>query len=198
MNPRRILEALACPMLRDGIDTDALIPVSENTRLSSKGFGDALFASWRYTDIARRTPDPDFILNQAPFCLAKILVSGRNFGSGSSRESAVWALRDYGFEAIIAVSFNETFQQNCVHNGIWPLTMMQEPCAELAKAVLASPERALRIDLERRLVVADRPYAVSIDAYLAHLLLEGLTEDALLLRYGEAIRRKLEEIEAED
>jgi 3-isopropylmalate/(R)-2-methylmalate dehydratase small subunit len=176
------LTALACPLPRDQIDTDALIPVSENTRLSTTGFGDALFASWRYSNIQARMPDPNFILNKEPFDRAQILISGRNFGSGSSRESAVWALRDYGFRAVLAISFNETFLRNCIANGLWPLTLSEADIASLCKAVTAAPKRPITIDLPAQTVTAEQNYSFGLDPYYRRLLVKGLTEDELLAR----------------
>lgn len=177
------LTGVACPLPRDQIDTDAIIPVSENTRLSTTGFGDALFASWRYSNVQARTPDPDFILNQEPFDRAQILIGGRNFGSGSSRESAVWALRDYGFRAVLAISFNETFLRNCIANGLWPLTLSEADIASLSKAVMAASERPITIDLPAQTVTAEQNYTFGLDPYYRRLLVEGLTEDELLARF---------------
>ncbi|WP_337050199.1 3-isopropylmalate dehydratase small subunit [Serratia fonticola] len=115
-------QSIACPLMRDNIDTDALLPTSENTRIAVAGYGESLFAFWRYLDLASRTPDPAFVLNNPTYQSAQILLSGANFGCGSSRESAVWALRDFGFRVIIAKSFNETFLRNCITNGLAPLT----------------------------------------------------------------------------
>ena len=189
---KRSIEALVCPIFQDDIDTDALLPVSENTRLSSTGFGDALFAAWRYADIAARLPNPDFILNRSPFCGARILIGGGNFGSGSSRESAVWALRDFGFEAVIAVSFNETFRQNCISNAIWPLAMDRDDAFALVEQVLAAPRLKLSVDLEARLAKFNgEAYAISIDDYFAHLLQNGMIEDDLLETFRDAIAARL-------
>ena len=192
----KTLEAIACPLPRDGIDTDALLPVSENSRLSANGFGDALFAAWRYTNAAARVPDRDFILNRAPFDKAEILIAGRNMGCGSSRESAVWALRDYGFKAVLAISFNETFQQNCVANGLWPLTLEPPAIAALAAEVTASPFEPIRIDLDARRIDACMSHPFALDAYHARLLGEGLTEDALLERYRPAIVARVKRLSA--
>ena len=181
------LEAIACPLPRDEIDTDALLPVSENSRLSATGFGDALFAAWRYTDIAARVPEPGFVLNQPPFDKAQILIAGRNMGCGSSRESAVWALRDYGFKAVLAISFNETFEQNCVANGLWPLRLDADAIEAIGASVTTSPSTTIRIDFDARTVQAGETYAFVLDAYYGRLLGEGLTEDALLERYRPAI-----------
>ena len=177
------LEAIACPLVRDQIDTDAFIPVSENTRLTGTGYGDALFAAWRYTDIAARLPDPEFVLNRAPFARAQILICGRNVGCGSSRESAVWALRDYGFRVVLAISFNETFLRNCVANRIWPLQMAEADATALAAEVAGDPERPIAVDLVDRSVTARRRYLFEADPYYLHLLIEGLSENDLLERH---------------
>jgi 3-isopropylmalate/(R)-2-methylmalate dehydratase small subunit len=177
------LEGIACPLVRDQIDTDAFIPVSENTRLTGTGYGDALFAAWRYKDIAARLPDPEFVLNRAPFDRAQILVCGRNVGCGSSRESAVWALRDYGFRVVLAISFNETFLRNCVANRIWPLQMAEADATALAAEVAGDPERPIAVDLVDRSVVARHRYLFEADPYYLHLLIEGLSEDDLLERH---------------
>ena len=181
------LEAIACPLVRDQIDTDAFIPVSENTRLTGTGYGDALFAAWRYKDIATRLPDPVFVLNRPPFDRAQILICGRNVGCGSSRESAVWALRDYGFRAVLAMSFNETFLRNCIANRLWPLQMAEADVVVLAAEVAEDPERPIVVDLVDRSVVAHHRYAVEADPYYLHLLVEGLSEDELLGRYEREI-----------
>ncbi len=131
-----------CRWLRDNVDTDELIPVSENTRVSQTGWGDGLFAGRRYLpgaggEAGRIRPIPAFILNRPPFDRAAIVVGGANFGCGCSRESAVWALRDYGFRAVVAVSFNETFERNCIINGVAPLAVPAADAARLAAAVIA-------------------------------------------------------------
>ena len=181
------LEAIACPLVRDQIDTDAFIPVSENTRLTGTGYGDALFAAWRYTDVAARIPDPDFVLNRAPFDRAQILICGRNVGFGSSRESAVWALRDYGFRVVLAISFNETFLRNCVANRIWPLQMAEADVTALAADVADDPQRPIAVDLSDCTITARRRYAFDADPYHLHLLVENLSEDELLGRYEREI-----------
>lgn len=190
------ISAIACPILRDDIDTDALIPVSENTRMETKGFGDALFASWRYTDVAARTPDPTFILNTEPFRRAEILLAGRNFGCGSSRESAVWALRDYGFKAVIAVSFNETFQRNCVENGIMPLIVEENDAAALAATVLANPIAPISIDLASMTAAADAHYPLKLDPFYRRLIAEGMTESDLLRQFVPEVQAAADRLSA--
>lgn len=189
LQPLTRLHAVALPLPRDNIDTDALIPVWENTRVSPTGFGDALFAGWRYTDGLGHTPDQNFILNRPPYDRAKILVAGSNFGCGSSRESAVWALRDFGFLIIIAVSFNETFKRNCIVNGLAPLVMARADAEQLIAAISRNPEYGITVDLdaghvrfgsgEQHTSESDM-LAFELDSYYCGLLTTGRTEDDVL------------------
>ena len=117
------LTAIAAPLLRINIDTDAIIPSREMKRVSKDGLAEGLFAGWRYQTPGSREENPDFILNQAPYRQARILLSGINFGCGSSREHAVWALHEWGIRAVIAPSFGSIFQGNCVRNGIVPVVL---------------------------------------------------------------------------
>jgi 3-isopropylmalate/(R)-2-methylmalate dehydratase small subunit len=188
--PLTRLYGIALPLLRDNIDTDELVPVWENARTSSTGFGDALFASHRYLDGPGHTPDPSFILNQPPYTRARIIVGGENFGCGSSRETAAWALRDFGIHVVLAVSFNETFQRNCIINGIAPLAVSGEDAKHLARGILHDPARGLTVDVREGLVfqgevapqasTAARTISTSLDAFYRELLLTGRTEDELL------------------
>ncbi|MDR3463103.1 MAG: 3-isopropylmalate dehydratase small subunit [Beijerinckiaceae bacterium] len=190
------LKAIALPLLRDNIDTDELIPVSENTRVSMSGWGDGLFASKRYLDGVGRTLDPSFILNQAPFDQAGILIAGDNFGCGSSRESAVWALRDYGFRAVVATTFNETFQRNCIVNGVAPLAMSREDIESLAADVMRDPWREVCLDLNSGMLFRDgtadpgQAFAFRLDPFYCTLLTTGQTEDDLLETLRDAIDRR--------
>ena len=183
-NPITTLHAVALPLLRDNVDTDELIPVSENTRVSEKGWGDGLFAAQRYLEgAAHHTPDPSFILNQAPYDRAEIVVSGANFGCGSSRESAVWALRDYGFRVVAAISFNETFKRNCIINGLAPLTIAREDAERLAADTARDPEAGVSVDLESgalRHGEHGADIAFQLDPFYRALLTSGRTEDDML------------------
>jgi len=132
MTPLVCLTAIAAPLLRENIDTDAIIPSREMTSVSKTGLADGLFAGWRYTQVGGREPNPDFILNQPRYRDARILLGGPNFGCGSSREHAVWALAEYGFRAIIAPSFNPIFQGNCIRNGVAPVVLVAEAIAQIA------------------------------------------------------------------
>lgn len=144
MTPFTTLTSHAVPLLRDNIDTDAIIPSREMKSVSKHGLADGLFAGWRYTTLGGRDPDPGFVLNDPAYAGASILLGGGNFGCGSSREHAAWALAEYGFRAIVAPSFNPIFRGNCVRNGIVPI--------ELPSAPLAQAPQPLTIDLQAQTV----------------------------------------------
>lgn len=126
------LTGIAAPLFRPNIDTDAIIPSREMKKVSKEGLGEGMFADWRYSDVANRVENPDFVLNRPGFRKAPILLAGPNFGCGSSREHAVWALQDYGILCVIAPSFGAIFQGNCVRNGILPLVLPEPSIAVLA------------------------------------------------------------------
>ena len=178
-------EGVAAPLVRNNIDTDAIIPSVEMKRVSKKGLSSGLFASWRYTDRAQRIPDPEFVLNQDPFQHASILLGGKNFGCGSSREHAVWALDEFGIRAIIAPSFGSIFRANCIANGLLPVSLEAEAIAQLAEWVEKSPQtNHLKIDLEQRSVSAsqDLVFHFEMETSDADMLLHGLDPIALTLR----------------
>jgi len=151
MRAFRTLTAIAAPLLRDHIDTDTIIPSREIKSVSKQGLSVGLFAGWRYGAAGDASPNPDFVLNQSRFAGAKILVAGENFGCGSSREHAVWALADQGFRAIVATSFAPIFHDNCINNGVLALCLPRATVAALADMLLtASSEPRLTIDLERQ------------------------------------------------
>lgn len=128
------MTAIAMPLVRDNIDTDAIIPSREMTSVSKKGLAGGLFAGWRYTAIGGRDPDPAFVMNDPYYADAHILLAGRNFGCGSSREHAAWALAEYGFRAILAPSFNPIFRGNCIRNGIVPVELDAQIITQIAAA----------------------------------------------------------------
>lgn len=175
MTPFTTLTSVAAPLLRDNVDTDAIIPSREMTSVGKTGLADGLFAGWRYRQ--GREPEPGFVLNDPAYADAQILVSGANFGCGSSREHAAWALAEYGFRAIIAPSFNPIFRGNCVRNGIVPVVM--EKAGDLASA-----PQPLTIDLPAQIVVdaAEGAHAFAIDSEAKAMLIGGLDEIGLTLQ----------------
>src|SRR5690349_19777158 len=140
MEPLVTLTAVAAPLLRANVDTDAIIPSREMRTVSKSGLADGLFAGWRYTAVGGRDPNPDFPLNQPVYAGARILLGGENFGCGSSREHAVWALHEYGFRAVIAPSFSPIFQNNCVRNGVAPVELPAASIEAIADYVGEDPQ----------------------------------------------------------
>ena len=184
-------EGLAAPLLRDNIDTDAIIPSREMKRVSKHGLGEGLFAGWRYLSQERREPDPDFVLNQPGYRGASILLGGANFGCGSSREHAVWALREYGIRAIVAPGFGTIFAGNCVRNGLLPLVLPAEVIAAIAAWVSTAPgQNRVLIDLQaQQLEAAGQTYSFELDAGARGMLLQGLDAIALTQTRGEIIEQ---------
>jgi len=179
------LTAIAAPLLRINIDTDAIIPSREMKRVSKDGLSEGLFAGWRYRTPGSREENPDFILNQAPYRHARILLSGINFGCGSSREHAVWALHEWGIRAVIAPSFGSIFQGNCVRNGIVPVVLDNTIVESLARQVEGAPEKNLvTVDLVQCAVVAPdgSRHTFAIPDADREMLLEGLDSIAVTLK----------------
>lgn len=189
MQPFTTLTAVAAPLMRDNIDTDAIIPSREIRSVAKTGLTEGLFAGWRYVTMSGRDPNPDFILNDPRYSGAQILVAGANFGCGSSREHAAWALAEYGFRAIIAPSFNPIFRNNCILNGMVPVVLPADQVAEIANA-LASGDPTLTVDLTtcevRRPDGAAWPFV--IDAEAREMLLEGMDSIALTLKLADRIQ----------
>jgi len=172
------VSGIAAPLIRANIDTDAIIPSREIKGVGKTGLADGLFAGWRYLE--GRTPDPDFILNQPRYAHAPILLGGDNFGCGSSREHAVWALHDYGMRAVIAPSYAPIFQSNCVRNGIIPVVLDAGLIAQLGDMVA--------IDLLAQTVTSNEVTAAfEIDAEAKAMLVEGLDAIDLTLKHRAAI-----------
>lgn len=172
---------VAAPLLRDNIDTDAIIPSREMKRVSKQGLGDGLFAGWRYLDGTGRQPEPDFVLNKPEFAGASILLSGPNFGCGSSREHAVWALKEYGIRAVIAPGFGAIFANNCIRNGLLPMVLDEQSIARLSAWVAQNPQgNQLLIDLpEQKVQAGGLEFIFALDAADKHMLIEGLDGIAL-------------------
>lgn len=189
MEPLVRITAVAAPLLRDNVDTDAIIPSREMRTVSKTGLADGLFAGWRYTEVGGRTPEPGFVLNQPAYAAARILLGGRNFGCGSSREHAVWALREYGFRAILAPSFSPIFQNNCVRNGVAPVELPLATIERMAAWVAADPPaRPVTVDLERLIVsCGEMTEGFTLGAEPREMLMLGLDAIELTLRKGESI-----------
>lgn len=190
-------QGLVAPMDRANVDTDAIIPKQFLKSIARTGFGPNLFDEWRYLDHgepgmdpATRRPNPDFVLNQPRYRGASILLARRNFGCGSSREHAPWALQQYGFRALIAPSYADIFHDNCFKNGLLPVVLAEAQVAALFDQVAAQPGMQLTIDLPRQVVVkADgSELAFEVQPFLKHCLVNGLDEIGLTLRHAEAIR----------
>ena len=188
MLPFRIHTGTVAPLERPNVDTDQIIPKQFLKRIERTGFGQFLFYDWRYG--ADGSPDPSFVLNEPRYAGASILVAGRNFGCGSSREHAPWALLDYGFRAVVAPSFADIFMNNCTKNGILPVTLSEEEVAELFRRAREREGYRLTIDLERRTVEDESGFhaAFEIDDFRRQCLLEGLDDIALTLRHEAEIR----------
>lgn len=168
--------------MRRNVDTDAIIPSREMKRVSREGLGEGLFANWRYADLATREEAPDFVLNRERYRKARILISGENFGCGSSREHAVWALADWGIGAVIAPSFGEIFQANCAQNGI-VATVLPEALVDAIGAEAGRRELRLTVDLGACEVqgFGDKPLPFSIKPRAREMILKGLDPIALTL-----------------
>ena len=190
-------EGVAAALLRSNIDTDAIIPSREMKTVSKTGLAGGLFAGWRYLDVQTRQPNPDFVLNRPEQQGSSILLAGINFGCGSSREHAVWALKEYGIRVVVAPSFGAIFAGNCVRNGLLPLVLSEGQIAELASSSAADPQtRRLRVDLERNSLsdAQGRSYPFSLAASQREMLLKGLDPIALTL----ALSPTIDAFQAED
>jgi 3-isopropylmalate/(R)-2-methylmalate dehydratase small subunit len=182
MEPIAVIEGTAVPLDRSDVDTDQIIPAQHLKRIERSGFGPFLFDEWR--------KDPDFVLNDPRYEGASILIAGTNFGSGSSREHAPWALEDYGFRAVIAPSFADIFRNNCFKIGLLPVEVRAESVRALMDAVLDDPTTRIVVDLPNRAVRApglDETF--DIDEFTHWRLTEGLDDIGLSLRNEEKISR---------
>jgi len=183
MNKFRIHTGLVAPLERANVDTDQIIPKQFLKRIERTGFGEFLFYDWRY--LSDGQPNPDFVLNEPRFQEASILLAGKNFGCGSSREHAPWALAEYGFRVIIAPSFADIFANNCLKNGLLPIQLSQDSVAELTRRTWENQQYRLTVDLERRVVEDSRAFSqeFAIGDFQRYCLLEGLDDIALTLRF---------------
>lgn len=176
MQAFRQLEAVAAPLARANIDTDQIVPALYLQKPRSDNFGHYLFHDVRHD--AHGDPRPDFVLNADDYAEARILVAGRNFGCGSSREHAVWALHDGGFRVVIAPSFGDIFHSNALKNGLLPVRLPEPVVERMLAALLAAPGTRLQVDLEAQIVSGPhgRTESFAIDPFARHCLLEGLDE----------------------
>jgi 3-isopropylmalate/(R)-2-methylmalate dehydratase small subunit len=198
MQPFRTHTGLVAPLDRANVDTDAIIPKQFLKSIKRSGFGPNLFDEWRYLDHgepgmdhARRPRNPAFVLNEPRCQGATILLARRNFGCGSSREHAPWALADYGFRALVAPSFADIFQTNCLKNGLLPIALTESQVDRLFHDVAAFPGFTLTIDLEDQTVATKDGsirFGFDIDPFRKHCLLNGLDDIGITLTHADEIR----------
>ncbi len=192
------LEGLVAPLDRANVDTDAIIPKQFLKSIKRSGFGVNLFDAWRYLDhgepgmdTAKRKPNPDFVLNQPRYKGANILVARKNFGCGSSREHAPWALDDYGFRALIAPSYADIFYNNCFKNGLLPIVLPETQVDRIFHDVAAFPGFRLVVDLGAQTVAypdGSQVFGFEVDAFRKHSLLNGLDEIGITLQHAVEIK----------
>lgn len=182
-------QGIAAPLLRENIDTDAIIPSREMKTVTKHGLAEGLFAGWRYRGGNGREPAPDFVLNWGAYRGASVLLAGANFGCGSSREHAVWALKEFGFRAILAPSFGAIFAANCVRNGVLAAVVDEATLHTLAAWVEPDPQaRQLIIDLEQNRVLTEGlSYPFDIGAAAREALLDGRDPIAAILAFESRI-----------
>jgi len=197
MDAFTVHQGLVAPLDRDNVDTDAIIPKQFLKSIHRSGFGPNLFDAWRYLDPgepgqdpARRKPNPEFVLNQPRYRGASILLARENFGCGSSREHAPWALQQYGFRALIAPSFADIFFNNCFKNGVLPIQLPAAQVARLFDETAGFVGYQLTIDLPRQVIVKPdgAEIAFDVEPFRKHCLVNGLDDIGLTLRHADAIR----------
>ena len=193
-----LLKGLVAPIDRANVDTDAIIPKQFLKSIRKTGFGPNLFDEWRYLDQpgqpgvpeSQRKPNPDFVLNQPRYKGASILLARKNFGCGSSREHAPWAIDQYGFRAIIAPSFADIFFNNCFKNGLLPIVLPEAVVAQLFDEVAAFVGYELTVDLERQVIVKPQGEEIpfEVQAFRKYCLLNGFDDIGLTLRHADKIK----------
>ena len=197
MKPFITYTGIVAPLDRANVDTDAIIPKQFLKSIKKTGFGPHLFDEWRYLDhgepgmdITQRKKNPEFVLNQPRFEKATILIARENFGCGSSREHAPWAIEDYGFRAILSPSFADIFFSNCFKNGILPIILPAETIDDLFKAINKQEGYSLTIDLENQFVIlpSDNKINFQVDAFRKHCLVNGLDDIGLTMQHSETIK----------
>jgi 3-isopropylmalate/(R)-2-methylmalate dehydratase small subunit len=190
-------KGLVAPMDRDNVDTDAIIPKQFLKAIARTGFGQNLFDAWRYLDPGEpgqdpksRKPNPDFVLNQPRYAGASVLIARSNFGCGSSREHAPWALQQYGFRALIAPSYADIFFNNCFKNGVLPIVLTESQVAALFDEVFAFPGYCLNVDLPRQVVIkpdgSELPF--DVQPFRKYCMVNGFDDIGLTLRHADKIR----------
>jgi 3-isopropylmalate/(R)-2-methylmalate dehydratase small subunit len=188
---------IVAPLDRPNVDTDAIIPKQYLKSIHRTGFGPNAFDDWRYltpgepgVDQSNRVKNPEFVLNQAPFDRASILLARENFGCGSSREHAVWALDQFGFRAVIAPSFADIFFNNSFKSGMLPIVLSAENVDKIFKAIEKKPGLELTIDLEQKSIrgLGDEVFAFNVDDFRRFCLLNGLDDIGLTLRHADEIK----------
>ena len=198
MEPFRVHTGLVAPLDRANVDTDSIIPKQFLKSIKRSGFGPNLFDAWRYLDRgepgidnSKRPLNPDFVLNEPRYRGAEILLARRNFGCGSSREHAPWALQDYGFRAVIAPSYGDIFFNNCYKNGLLPVVLSMHEVDRLFHETVAFPGFRLAIDLEQQTVATidgAMAFGFEVEPFRKHCLVNGLDEIGLTLQHADAIR----------
>ena len=189
MEPLRTHSGIVAPLDRADVDTDQIIPKQFLKRIERTGYGEFLFHDWRSTPEGK--PRPEFVLNRAPYERASILVAGRNFGCGSSREHAAWALRDFGFRVIIAPAFANIFSTNCAKNGLALITLDEAQVTELMENAHQRTPYRLTVNLESRTITDYRGFSIrfEMDDFRRHCLMEGLDDIGLTLQHEPDIAR---------
>ena len=197
MDKFTVHQGLVAPMDRENVDTDAIIPKQFLKSIRKTGFGPNLFDEWRYLDhgepgmdAATRKPNPDFVLNQPRYAGASILLARKNFGCGSSREHAPWALQQYGFRSVIAPSFADIFFNNCFKNGLLPIVLPDSVVGKLFDEVAAFPGYQLTVDLPRQVIVKPDGAEIAFDVqpFRKYCLLNGFDDIGLTLRQQDKIK----------
>lgn len=206
MKPYTTEQGIVAPLDRSNVDTDLIIPKQFLKSIKRTGFGDNLFDELRYLDegflgqdINKRPKNPDFVLNQARYAGASILLARKNFGCGSSREHAPWALEEYGFRTVIAPSFADIFYNNCFKNGMLPVILSEKDVDELFKECFANIGYQLTVDLENQKVISPsgKEYSFEVDAFRKHCLLNGLDDIGLTLQHADDIKAFEEKAKAD-
>jgi 3-isopropylmalate/(R)-2-methylmalate dehydratase small subunit len=197
MTPFTVHKGLVAPMDRENVDTDAIIPKQFLKSIQRSGFGPNLFDEWRYLDKGEpgqpqvpRRPNPDFVLNQPRYAGASVLLTRRNFGCGSSREHAPWALEQYGFRALISPSYADIFFNNCFKNGILPVVLPEAEVARLFDEVKGFVGYSLTIDLPRQVIVKPDGSEIGfeVEPFRKYCLVNGFDDIGLTLRHADKIR----------